>query len=106
MRFFLILSYKSVLFIKLYIKSEKNYISVLNNVLFSFHAYDALFSCGCKASVVEKILIVDYLRLDEATLEVSMYLAGCCGAFVPFFIVHARHSSSPAVRKEISPRSE
>ena len=29
--------------------------SVLNNVLFSFHAYDALFSCGCKASVVEKI---------------------------------------------------
>ena len=84
MRFFLILSYKSVLFIKLYIKSEKNYISVLNNVLFSFHAYDTLFSCGCKASVVKKILIVDYLRLDEATLEISMYLAGCLWCLCTF----------------------
>ena len=30
-------------------------------------------------------------------------LPAACGAFVPFLIVHARHSSAPAVRKEMSP---
>ena len=33
-------------------------------------------------------------------------LPAACGAYVPFLIVHARHSSLPAVRNEIRPSRE
>lgn len=34
-----------------------------------------------------------------------MNLPAACGAFVPTLIVHARHSSSPAVKKVIRPNN-
>ena len=47
------------------------------------------------------------LHYNEAVsythLDVYKRQPAACGAFVPFLIVHARHSSSPAVRKLIRP---
>ena len=59
-----------------YIETKKNNISVFHDIIFSFHTDDAFFSRSGKASVIEKILIVDYLSLDESTLKIRMNLAG------------------------------
>ena len=48
-----------------------------------------------------QILKGHHLGADEATLKVGVDLTGGLGALVPLVMVQARHSSSPAVRKEM-----
>ena len=63
--------------LKLYVKAEQNHISVLYHIILAFHSDNTFFTRCSEASVVQKILVVDNFRLDKASLEVRMNLAGC-----------------------------
>jgi hypothetical protein len=60
----------------LYIEAEQNDIPVFYNVILALHSDDSFFPRRGKASVVEKVLIVDHLCLDKSTLKIGVDLAG------------------------------
>lgn len=88
----------------LYIESEQNDIAVLHDVLFSFGADEALLTGRGGGAALEEEFVVDDFRADEASLDVGVDLTGGLGAFVPFLMVQALTSGSPAVRKDMRPR--
>ena len=85
------------------VKQEVDNVAVFHDVLLALTADQSLcLGCGHGAAGFH-ILKGNDLGPDEAPLEVRVDFAGGLGALVPFLMVHARHSSLPAVRKEIRP---
>ena len=85
------------------IKAEENDIAVVHDVILAFAADKPRFLAGGKRAFFDKRLIWHYLKPRSKSVWI---LPAAPGAFVPRFIVQARTSGSPAVRKDISPSSE
>ena len=89
----------------LHIKQEVDDVAILHDVFLALAADLALSLGGCHGAQCLQIVKGDDFRADEAPLKVGVDLARGLGALVPRLMVHARHSSEPAVRKEIRPSS-
>ena len=96
---------RRVLSFKLHIEQEVDDVAVLHDILLTLGANLALGLGGSHGADVLHILEGDDLGTDEAPLKVGVDLARGLGALVPRLMVQARHSSEPAVRKEMRPSS-
>lgn len=82
----------------LYVEPEQHDIAVLYDIVFSLQSDQTFFFCRSMGSACDQIVIAYNFRTDKASLKVGVDLSCAWGAFVPFLIVHARTSGSPAVR--------
>ena len=91
--------------IRLNVKQEVDNIAVFHNIFLALAADQALgLGVGHGAASLH-ILEGNDLGPDEAHSKSVWILPAAWGALVPFLMVQARHSSEPAVRKEIRPSS-
>ena len=75
-------------------------VDVLDEILFAFEPEFAGFLAFCFAAVNDEILVGDHLGANKAALDVAMNFAGGFWRTVPWVIVQARTSSSPAVKTD------
>ena len=80
---------------RLNVEAEERHVAVLHHIILALAADKALFLAGGHAAKLLQRFKRNNPRPYKAALKVRMNLA--------LRIVHARHSSGPAVRKEISP---
>ena len=85
------------------VEQEVDDVAVLHDVVLALAADQALCLGGSHGAAGLHILKGNDLGADETPLEIGVDLAGGLGALVPLLMVQARHSSEPAVRKEMRP---
>ena len=88
------LFYKAVL----YVEPEYDRISVLDHIILALKSDKSLFLGRRQGSAVQQCLIIYDLCPYESAFKIRM------DAVVPFFMVQALVSFSPAVRKDMRPR--
>ena len=85
------------------VEAEVGHVAVLHHVLLAFQAEQAGVAAGGHGLQADQVVAVDDLGADEAALDVGVDGAAASRARVPRRIVQARTSSSPTVKKEITP---
>ena len=76
----------------LYIKAEKNHISIFYYILFSFHPDQSFLPGRRQRTLFQQVFIVYDFRFDKPSLKIRTLM------------VQALVSSSPAVKKLCSPK--
>lgn len=67
------------------VKSEKNYISVLHNIVLALGAYFALFLCSLHRTARHKLVKRDNFGTNKAALKIGVYFTcrlGSLGTFL------------------------
>ena len=66
---------------RLNVETEKNNVSILHHVFFTFRTNQTFFFCGCNRAVCDQILEGDNFSTDEAAFKVTVDLAGSLRSF-------------------------
>ena len=88
----------------LHVEPKDDHVSVPHDVVLALGTDEALVLAGLHGAVRDQVVVGDHLRPDEAPLEVRVDLSGGLGSLVPFWMVQARTSLGPAVRKLMRPK--